>query len=336
MRIGDFDTSTGVLVIAEIGNNHEGDFGRAREMVHAAAESGAHAVKFQTFRTEHYVSALDEARFAQLKGFELTQDQFAELAELARSRGVMFLSTPFDLGSAEFLDGIVDAFKVASGDVDFFPLLRRVAATDKPMIVSSGVSSVERLRAAVECVEEVRGAPADPGLALLHCVSAYPAAPEDLNLLAIPYLRERFPAYAIGYSDHSIGADAAVVAVGLGARIVEKHFTLEGIESDFRDHLLSAKPAELRELVERAAAASRMLGEREKRVQEAEAGNAQPLRRSVAAARDLDAGHVLAADDLTWVRPGGGLAPGEEGAVIGRTLTRPVRHGEQVLAGDVE
>jgi N,N'-diacetyllegionaminate synthase len=334
MKIGELDTSAAVLVVAEIGNNHEGDAGRARELVLQAAAAGVHAVKFQTFRTKHFVSPRDEARFAQLSRFELSFETFAELAELARAQGLLFLSTPLDLESAAFLDGIVDAFKIASGDIDFYPLVRRVAESDKPMIVSSGVSTIERLRAAVACVEEVRGRPAEPGLALLHCVSAYPAAPDDLNLRAIPYLREQFP-YEIGYSDHAVGTDAALVSVALGARIVEKHFTLDGIESDFRDHVLSAAPAEMRELVQRVDAAATMLGVLDKRVQPGEAGNAQPVRRSVAAARTLAAGHVVEASDLTWLRPGGGLPPGQEAVVIGRALVRPVSAGEQVLAADV-
>lgn len=330
-----FDIDRRVLVIAEIGNNHEGDFERAREMVREAAQCGVHAVKLQMFRTEHYVSAMDEDRFAQLKRFELTYDHFAELADLAHSLGLLFVCTPFDLASAELLAGLVDAFKVASGDIDFYPLVRKMAESDRPMIMSSGVSDVERIRRAVASVEDVRGSRAEPGLALLHCVSSYPAAPDDLNLNAIRYLRDAFD-YPIGYSDHSIGVEAAVVAVALGARIVEKHFTLEGIKSEFRDHQLSATPTEMREIVNRITTASLMLGPGGKRIEAGERGNVGALQRSVVAARDLDAGHVLERDDLTWVRPGGGLPPGEEVVLLGSRLLRAVRLGERVLVSDVE
>jgi N,N'-diacetyllegionaminate synthase len=322
MRIGDHDVRERVLVVAEGGNNHEGDAGFARELVEQAAAAGAHAIKFQAFRTEHYVSPADERRFAQLKRFELAPETFAELAELACARGLLFLCTPFDLASADLLAGIADGLKIASGDNTFVPLLRRCAAAGLPLIVSSGISDEAVLRRTVAVVEEA-GA---PPLALLHCTSAYPAAPEDLDLRAIPYLAERFP-HPIGFSDHSVGLVAPLLAVALGARIVEKHFTLEGVESDFRDHELSLTPPQLAELVERIAEAEAMLGAYEKRVQPGEAGNAVALRRSIAAARDLDAGHVLALEDITWLRPGGGIAPGEEDRVIGRRLARPVRGG---------
>lgn len=332
MRIGSHDVGETVLVVAEIGNNHEGDAGRAREMVQAAAESGADAVKLQTFDTDHYVSPLDARRYAQLKSFELGGEVLEELAGLARDQGTLFMSTPFDLGSVALLEPLVDAFKVASGDLDFFPLVRRVAETSKPMVLSTGVSDDARIDAGVALVEEVRGPGAE--LALLHCISCYPAEPGDLNLASIPYLAGRL-AYPVGFSDHSKGLDAAVVAVALGARIVEKHFTLEGIESDFRDHDLSATPGEFRELVAHIRATEAMLGEPGKRIESCEQQVADALRRSVAWSRDLGQGELVASADITWLRPAGGIAPGGEDAVIGRELQRPVERGEQVRAEDL-
>jgi N,N'-diacetyllegionaminate synthase len=324
-----------VLMVAEIGNNHEGDIGRARELISAAAEAGAPAVKMQTFRTERFVSSADPARVEQLRRFELSFDQFAELSELASSLGLLFLSTPLDLESAEFLEGVVDGFKVASGDNDFYPLIEQVAATSLPLIVSTGVSDAGQVERTVAAVERVRGDRARDSLALLHCVSAYPASPEQLNLLAIPFLAERFP-YAIGYSDHALGSAAALAAVALGARIVEKHFTLDGIESEFRDHTLSAKPAEMRALVTAIGELETMLGEPAKEIEAGEAGIADAIRRSIAAAGDLEAGHTLEAGDLMWVRPGTGLRPGQESELVGRTLRVPKRLGELVLAEDVD
>jgi N,N'-diacetyllegionaminate synthase len=334
MRIGDHDVATRVLVVAEGGNNHEGDAGFARELVEQAAAAGAHAIKFQAFRTEHYVSSADAQRFAQLKRFELAPETFAELAELARARGLLFLCTPFDLASAGLLAGIADGLKIASGDNTFVPLLRRVAAAGLPVIVSSGISDEEVLRRAVAVIEGSWPDARPPSLALLHCTSAYPAAPADLDLRAIPFLAERF-SYPIGFSDHSIGLEAPLLAVALGARIVEKHFTLEGVESEFRDHALSLTPPQLAELVRRIAEAEEMLGEYGKRVQPGEAPNAVALRRSIAVARDLEAGHVLTLDDLTWLRPGGGIPPGEEERVLGRRLIRPVGAGRRLDPADL-
>jgi len=334
VRIGEIDVRERVLVVAEIGNNHEGDFGRARELIAAAAEAGVPAVKMQTFRTERFVSSADPARVEQLRRFELTFDQFAELAELAHSLGLLFLSTPLDLQSADFLAGVVDGFKIASGDNDFYPLIERVAASELPLIASTGVSDLAQVERTVAAVEGVRSDARD-SLALLHCVSAYPAEPSQLNLRAIPFLAERFP-YAIGYSDHALGSTAALAAVALGARIVEKHFTLEGIESDFRDHALSATPAQMGELVRSIAELETMLGDATKEVDPGEAGIADAIRRSIAAAGDLEAGRTLAAGDLMWVRPGSGLRPGQESELVGRTLRVPKRLGELLLAEDVD
>ena len=334
-RVGDVDVSERVLVVAEIGNNHEGDVGAARELVEAAAEAGVHAVKFQTFRTELFVAPSNEARFAQLKRFELRFEDFAELAELARSRGLLFMSTPLDVESAGFLDEIADGIKIASGDNDFYPLIERVASGDKPLIVSLGISGVQQADRTVAAVEGVRGRGDGARLALLHCTSAYPTPPEDVNLLAIPRLAERFP-YPIGYSDHAMGLDAALGAVALGARIVEKHFTFEHVESDFRDHALSATPSQMAELVQRAEELGAMRGDGVKDVQPAEQANADAIRRSVAARRDLSAGDVVQAGDLMWIRPGGGIAPGDENVVVGRPLARDVRTGDLLAPSDVD
>jgi N,N'-diacetyllegionaminate synthase len=334
MIIGSHDISERVLVVAEIGNNHEGDFRLACEMVRAAAGAGADAVKFQTFRAEHYVGISNPDRLAQLKSFELTPDEFGELANLAHDEGVLFLSTPFDLVSLDVLLPIADGLKIASGDNDFFALLQRAAASPLPLIVSSGVSDLDSLTRTVLALEAVRP-PEDPrGFAILHAVSSYPTPREEAQLLAIPVLAERF-SHPIGYSDHTLGFDAAVLSVALGARIIEKHFTLEDIESDFRDHVLSATPRELAELVERVRAAEAMLGERRKSIGTAESANAAAIRRSIAAAADLGAGHVLQLEDLTWVRPGTGMRPGEEGRLVGRALSHPVAFGDLLVPEDV-
>jgi sialic acid synthase SpsE len=335
VRIGDIDLRRHVLVVAEIGNNHEGDVGRARALIEAAAEAGAPAVKMQTFRTASFVSSSDPKRVEQLRRFELTFDEFGELSELAHSLGMLFLSTPLDLDSADFLDGVVDAFKIASGDNDFYPLIERVAVSEHPLVISTGASDVARIERATAVVERVRGDAARDSLALLHCVSSYPAEPDTANLLSIPFLAERFP-YTIGYSDHTLGHTAALAAVALGARLIEKHFTLEAIESDFRDHELSDTPSAMRGLLEAIAELERMLGSLDKEVGPGEAEIELAIRRSIAAAGDLEAGRQLESSDLIWVRPGSGLRPGEESALVGHTLKVPKRRGELLLAEDVE
>src|SRR5439155_16391161 len=220
MRIGHVNLDEQVLVVAEIGNNHEGNFEVAKELVRRAAACGVDGVKFQTFKTEHYVSSADAERFKRLKSFELSFAQFEELASLARSLGMLFLSTPFDLESAAFLGPLVDAYKIASGDNNFFPLIQRVCETGKPIIVSSGATSLEQIAKTKRYVEDQwRARGFAQKLAILHCVSSYPVPPEQANLAAIPFLIDSVGG-TIGYSDHTIGIDACIVAAALGARII--------------------------------------------------------------------------------------------------------------------
>lgn len=335
MRIAGVDLDERALVIAEIGNNHEGDLETARELVRRASEAGAGAVKFQTIVPGLLVRPSEEARLAQLSRFALSREAFRELAELAHACGMLFLSTPFDLDSAAFVGEIADAVKVASGDNDFVALLEAVAATGKPVLLSSGMADLAAIRRSVDIVRAARAAAgSEADIVVLHCVSAYPLHPADANLAAIPMLARELDC-TVGYSDHTIGIDACAVAVSLGARVVEKHFTLSHDFSDFRDHQLSAEPDELAELVRRVEAAAILRGREEKSVREPPDA-IRAARRSIVAAADLVRGHVLRPADLTWLRPRDGLAPGEEGLLVGRTLARDLAHGESILPADVE
>jgi sialic acid synthase SpsE len=330
MRVGALDTDERVLIVAEIGNNHEGDAEVARGLVRQAAAAGAHAVKLQTFRAHGIVRARDEARFAQLSGYELKPEVVRELAELAHSQGLLFMSTPLDLESVELLEPLVDAFKIASGDNDFFPLLDRVGRTGKPVIVSTGLVNLGGARTAKAAVA-AHGAE----VAVLHAVTAYPAPTEAVNLAAIPTLAQELQC-TVGYSDHTLGNAACLAAVAVGARILEKHFTIDHDHSDFRDHKLSADPSELRDLVKRVTHVEELLGNPEKLVQAPEADLELAVRRSIAAARDLPRGHVVTLEDLAWLRPRDGLAPGQEDLLLGRALLRDVPMGDSILAEDVE
>ena len=336
MRIGSCDTRERVLIVAEIGNNHEGRVEVAERLVREAAAAGADAVKFQTFRTEHYVSGADAARFQRLKSFELSADIFGRLAGMARDLGLLFISTPFDLQSVDVLSPLVDAYKISSGDNTFYPLLSRVADTGKPLIVSSGLADIDeisRTAAFVQARWQDRSISGD--LAVLHCVTSYPVRPEDANLRAIAHLASvlRVP---VGYSDHTLGNDAAVLSVAVGARLVEKHFTLDKQFSDFRDHQLSADPADLRDLVRRIRETERLLGKVEKTLASSELEIAPLVRRSIVSGGAFSAGHRLSLEDLTWIRPGGGLPPGQEDRLVGRRLRRDVAFGEPLKVEDVE
>ena len=333
MQIAGRNTNDATFIIAEVGNNHEGDFGLAREMVHLAADAGVDAVKFQTFSTDQFIAPVDAARFQRMKGFELTHDQFAELGVLARAAGLAFISTPLDMDSAVFLNDHVDAFKIASSDNTFWPLIDYVAATAKPAIISTGLADMDCVQQSV-CRIKSRWV-ADgvaPGLGVLHCVTAYPTPPEHANVAAVRTMINALPSCDVGYSDHTSGNDAAVVAVALGARIVEKHFTIAHDHSDFRDHQLSADPTEMRELVQRVRMTETLLGSGEVAMAAIERDTAPLVRRSIAARHPLAAGHEVADSDLVWVRPGDGLPPGREHEVIGRRLVAPMAMGDRFTA----
>ena len=335
MKIGSFDTSKKVLVIAEIGNNHEGDVKLATEMVREAARAGVDAVKFQTFRTELFANPKDTARYERLRRFELSCHDFSELQKLSHSLGLLFFSTPLDLESAQFLNGIVDAFKIASGDNNFYPLLSEVAFTGKPIIISSGASDLQQACQSEKYIKQAWHQKSIVGqLAILHCVSNYPAAPEDANLAAIITLAERLGC-DVGYSDHTLGIKACVLSVALGAQIIEKHFTLDHHYSDFRDHQISADPEEMRQLVKDVRTASKLLGGGDKLVLASEEEMAPLIRRSIVAADQLPVGHCITPDDLMWLRPANGLPPGEEGKLVGKIVQKTIERAEPILIDKV-
>lgn len=337
MIIGNKNTDDKVMVIAEIGNNHEGNMDTAIRLVHEAANCGLDAVKFQTYKTELFVRPSDKDRYQRLKAFELSYSQFTELAELAHSLGLLFLSTPLDVESACFLNSIVDAFKIASGDIDFFPLLDEVVQTGKPLIVSTGASQPDQIRKTISYISgswEDKNKSSD--LALLHCVSCYPVPEDQVNLESIRFLADTFKECTIGYSDHTIGIDAAVAAVASGARIIEKHFTLDKDFSTFRDHQLSADPTDMREMVRKIRMISLMAGTCVKSIQPCETEMKGLIRRSIAAKNNLEAGHCLVWDDLMWIRPSSGMRPGNEQDIIGKRLKCDMKRGDFFTSNNLE
>lgn len=328
MKIGKIDTGQKVMVVAEVGNNHEGSYSLAEELIGLAKESGADAVKFQTFLPEQFVMARDAARMDRLKKFQLSFSQFESLKKAADRAGILFFSTPLDLESARFLSGLVDVLKIASGDNTLLPLLRELAMARKPLILSTGMASLEEIASSKQCIEaEWRRIGHSGELALLHCVSLYPAKAEQVGLANIQTLQREFGG-TVGYSDHTLGIEVAALSTLFGARIIEKHFTISKNHSDFRDHQLSADPADLKALVEKVRNYEQLIGDGKKSIGTEEQEMAKAVRRSMAAARDLIAGTVISASDIMWLRPSGGISPAEENKVIGKKLNSNVARGE--------
>ena len=330
MKIGNINTNKKVFIVAEIGNNHEGNFELAKKMINAAAATGVDAVKFQTFLPEHFVSFEDQSRLKRLRSFQLSYKQFRELSKVAKKKGLIFFSTPLDIESAKFLNSIQPIFKISSGDNNFYPLIDIVSSFGKPLIVSTGAADTNDIKRVYDKISKIWSSKkkSHRNLAFLHCVSSYPVPNEQANLASIIHLKKMFPKVVVGYSDHTLGIDAAVLSVMAGARIVEKHFTLDKNFSDFRDHQLSADPEEMCLMVNKIREVEKIFGKEEKKPQQCEKGMNILARRSIAAVCDLKVGTKLSSSDLTWVRPGKGFSPGEEKKIIGKKINRDLRMGE--------
>lgn len=316
-----------VFFIAEAGVNHNGDVELAKRLIEIAAESGADAVKFQTFKAENLVTSSavmadyqrknmgkESSQYEMLKALELANEHHHTLAEHSEKHGIQFLSTPFDEGCADFLETLgLSAFKIASGELTNLPFLQYVARKGIPMIVSTGMSKIGEVEAAVEAIEAV----GMTDLTLLHCVSNYPAAAIDINLRAMHTLASF--GYPVGYSDHTLGIGVSIAAVAMGATVIEKHFTSDrGLPGP--DHRASLEPNELNQLVREIRDVSQALGSARKRPAASELNTAKVARKSLVAATNLPVGHVLTPADFVARRPGDGISPARFDEVLGRRL----------------
>ncbi len=336
MKLFGKDLTQDVVIVAEIGSNHEGDPTKALELVALAAEVGADAVKFQTIRPRQLVTTSQPERFAQLSRFALAEDDFLRLAAEAERLGVGFFSAPFDPESAAFLAGFCPALKLASSELTFEPLVRMAARTGRPLIISTGLGTVEEIARTLDWVQaEIGDVPLQERVVLLQCVVAYPTPIEQANVLSVPFLRDRFGVLS-GYSDHTLGLNACRAAAALGACLIEKHFTDRKEGRAFRDHQLSADPADFRQLVKDVREIRAALGVRDKLRAEAELPNLLAVRKGLVAARDLPAGAILTREDIGYARPATHFRADQIEEVIGRALTAPLAEGnlitEDVLA----
>lgn len=314
------------LVIAEAGVNHNGRLDLALRLVDEAAAAGADAVKFQTFSADALTTAgARQAAYqrrsgrstqrAMLRRLELRREHHARVLGRCRRRGIRFMSTPFDEASADFLVSLgMDVVKVASGEATNLPFLRHLGSKRRPVLLSTGMCTLAEVAAAVRALRS--GGAQD--IALLHCVSCYPTAPADCNLRAMRTLERRF-GLPTGFSDHTSGLAVAFAAAALGARVLEKHFTLD---RSLRgpDHAMSLEPDELKALVAGVRDVRAALGDGVKRPRPCERDVMKAARRSLVLARDAAAGERLTADMLAAKRPGTGLSPAHLSAVLGRRL----------------
>ena len=330
-------------LIAEIGVNHNDDLNLAYKMIYAAKQAGADAVKFQTFTADSLVSQgtpkvryqenttpPEETHYEMIKKLELKRKDHYTLKEYSEKLGLDFISTPYDLESAKFLNELgVKFFKTASADLIDLPLQKLIADIGKPSIVSVGMASLGEVESTVELYRKAQ----NPNMILLHCVSNYPCADESLNLRVIKTLQRAFK-IPVGFSDHSVGADAAVLSIAFGVKIIEKHFTLDK-NLPGPDHKTSATPEEFTQLVKSVRRAEKMLGSSVKQCQEEEQQMAQVSRKSIVLAKDVKKGKILSLKDIIMMRPGTGISSKYINDILGFKVKRNLPKGTLLTWNDI-
>lgn len=331
------------FIIAEAGVNHNGDPDLAMQLVDAAAQAGADAVKFQTFKADRIVTRSapkaayqiettdsGESQYDMLRRLELSEEMHRTLQEHAARKGLVFMSTPFDEGSSDFLFSLgMEVFKIPSGEITNLPLLAHVAKKGKPMIMSTGMANLGEIETALDCVHKE----GNRRQILLHCVSAYPAPPEQVNLRAMQTMASAF-GIPVGFSDHTLGIEVSLAAVALGACVIEKHFTVDR-DLPGPDHKAALEPHELAALVGGIRKVEHALGHARKGRVQCEEDVASVARRSLVAAKDIAPGTVLSVGSLMLRRPGTGIPPGMLSFVVGRTLKKPLKAGELLRLEDL-
>lgn len=326
------------FIIAEAGDNHNGDIELAYRLVDKAVEAGADCVKFQTFVTEELVSRKaekaeyqkretgnNESQFEMIKKLELSFDAFKKLQKYSEERGILFLSTPFDHLSIQFLSSIdIPYFKIPSGEITNFPYLVQVAKTGKDIIMSTGMAELKEIEEAI-CVLKQHGA---GEISLLHCNTEYPTPMEDVNLRAMLMLKEKL-GVRVGYSDHTQGIEVPIAAVALGAEIIEKHFTLDR-NMEGPDHKASLEPDELKAMVTAIRNIEKALGNGIKTASNSEKKNKDIARKSIVARKKILEGEILSEDNLAVKRPGNGISPMRWNEVIGTKAKRIFEEDEMI------
>nr|WP_309098443.1 N-acetylneuraminate synthase [Fredinandcohnia onubensis] len=319
-----------VFIIAEAGVNHNGSMDNARKLIIEAKKAGADAVKFQTFKSNKVISKFaqkadyqkettgnNESQLDMVRKFELSYEDFIELKKYCEELGIMFLSTPFDLESIDFLNSLdMPLFKIPSGEITNLPYLIKIAKLKKKVIMSTGMSTTNEIEFAVVVLRK-HGV---EDITILHCNTEYPTPYEDVNLKAMNTLKEKFNV-TIGYSDHTLGIEVPIAATAMGAEVIEKHFTLD-INMEGPDHKASLEPNQLKQMVDSIRNIEAALGDGQKQPSKSEMKNMEIARKSIVAATDIKKGEIFTEDNLTVKRPGNGVSPTKWFEVIGKTANR--------------
>lgn len=322
------------FIVADVGVNHENDLNLAKRMIREAAQGGADAVKFQTYKAERIAArnspaywATGESQYEYFQKYDrFSEEDYFELAEYARKRNIIFMSTPFDFQAADFLDELMPAFKISSSDITNIPFIRHLAAKNKPVFLSTGASTIAEISEAVTAIEEE----GNNQLVILHCVLSYPTKYEDANLNMILHLKRKFPDFLVGLSDHTLpDENMLVLTVGalLGAKVIEKHFTFDkSLEGN--DHYHSMNLNDLEKLVRNLGLMRKVLGKTRKKPLETERPARKYARRSIVAKTAIQKGTKITEDMLDFKRPGTGISPRLLQMLIGRTARKKIEQDE--------
>lgn len=326
------------FIIAEAGVNHNGSFELAKQLVDKAVWAGADCIKFQTFNSKNLVSKnaqkaeyqkkttdSSETQLDMLKKLELSKEEFVEIRDYCNQKGIMFLSTPFDLESIDFLSSIgVKTWKVPSGEITNYPFLRAIGKRKESVIMSTGMCTLDEVRDAIKVLKDF----GTTDITLLHCTTEYPAPYDSVNLKAMLTLKNEF-GFNVGYSDHTNGIAVPVAAVAMGASVIEKHFTLDK-NMEGPDHKASLEPDELKLVVQSIRNVELALGDGTKRPSDAEKKNIAIARKSIVAACDIKKGEKFTEENLTAKRPGNGISPMNLAEVLGKIAKRDFSEDELI------
>lgn len=323
---------TKTFIIAEAGVNHNGSLDLAKKLVDEAVEAGVDCIKFQTFKAENLVNKdakkaeyqientkNNDSQLSMLKKLELTFDEFIELKKYCDKKGIMFLSTPFDFESIDFLAPLISIFKIPSGEITNLPYLRKINAYKKDIILSTGMATIEEIQDALNVLKDCK-------VSLLHCTTEYPCPYDGVNMNAMLTMKEKFN-LPVGYSDHTKGIEIPIMAVSMGAQIIEKHFTLDK-NMEGPDHKASLEPNELKTMVQAIRNVEHAFGNGKKEPQETEKKNIEIARKSIVAKCDIKKGDIFTEENLTVKRPATGLSPMKWDEVIGEKATKDYKEDE--------
>jgi N,N'-diacetyllegionaminate synthase len=325
-------------IIAEAGVNHNGDINIAKKLIDVAKDAGADAIKFQTFVSEKVISRYApkaeyqnnntlpiESQLDMVKKLELSFEEFIELSKYCKSKEIEFLSTAFDFDSIDFLNSInMKRWKIPSGEITNLPYLIKVAKLHKPVILSTGMSTMEDIQSALSILKENEAGE----IAVLHCTTEYPAPYGDVNLYAMNTIKKEFN-IPVGYSDHTKGIEIPIAAVAMGATVIEKHFTLDR-NMEGPDHKASLEPDELKAMINAIRNVEVALGTGDKKLAESEKKNITIARKSIIAKQNIKKGEIFTEDNLTVKRPGNGISPMQWFEVMGKAATRDFEEDELI------